>query len=60
MGNCKFKIKQNIFVLPVKMPGVIKNIIHSSNNEKKYEVEVEYKNRAWRATFYEYELSDIE
>ena len=59
MGKRKFRIKQNIFILPVKMPGVIKNFIKSSNDEKEYEVQVEYKNRSWRATFYEHELSDI-
>tara|TARA_Y100001936_G_scaffold245736_1_gene288274 strand:- start:2905 stop:3102 length:198 start_codon:yes stop_codon:yes gene_type:complete len=59
MDKHKFKVKQNIFILPMKMTGVIKNIIQSSSDKKEYEVEVEYKNRAWKAKFYENELSDI-
>ena len=59
MSNNKFRIEQNIFVLPIKMPGVIKNEIKSSADENIYEVEVNYQNRIWKATFYESELSDI-
>ena len=60
MSNHKFRIEQNIFVLPIKMPGVIKNQIKSSADEKTYEVEVNYQNRIWKATFYESELSETE
>ena len=59
MSNHKFRIEQNIFVLPIKMPGVIKNQIKPSTDENIYEVEVNYQNRIWKATFYESELSDI-
>ena len=59
MSNHKFRIEQNIFVLPIKMPGVIKSQIKSSADEKAYEVEVNYQNRIWKATFYESELSDM-
>jgi hypothetical protein len=59
MSNNKFRIEQNIFVLPIKMPGVIKNQIKSSADKNIYEVEVNYQNRIWKATFYESELSDI-
>ena len=59
MSNHKFRIEQNIFVLPIKMPGVIKNQINSSTDEKTYEVEVNYQSRIWKATFYESELSDV-
>jgi len=59
MSNNKFRIEQNIFILPIKMPGVIKNQIKSSADEKTYEVEVNYQGRIWKATFYESELSDI-
>ena len=59
MSNNKFRIEQNIFVLPIKMPGVIKSQIKSSADENIYEVEVNYQNRIWKATFYESELSDI-
>ena len=59
MSNNKFRIEQNIFVLPIKMPGVIKNQIKSSADENIYEVEVNYQNRIWKATFYESELSAI-
>ena len=59
MSNHKFRIEQNIFVLPIKMPGVIKNQIKSSTDEKTYEVEVNYQSRIWKATFYESELSDV-
>ena len=59
MSNNKFRIEQNIFILPIKMPGVIKNQIKSSADENIYEVEVNYQNRIWKATFYESELSDI-
>tara|TARA_B110000438_G_scaffold131370_1_gene127505 strand:+ start:387 stop:527 length:141 start_codon:yes stop_codon:yes gene_type:complete len=41
------------------MPGVIKNQINSSTDEKTYEVEVNYQSRIWKATFYESELSDV-
>jgi hypothetical protein len=58
MSNNKFRIEQNIFVLPIKMPGVIKNQIKSSADEKTYEVEVNYQGRIWKAIFYESELSD--
>ena len=58
MSNHKFRIEQNIFVLTIKMPGVIKNQIKSSTDEKIYEVEVNYQSRIWKATFYESELSD--
>ena len=60
MSNHKFRIEQNIFVLPIKMSGVIKNQIKSSVDEKAYEVEVNYQNRIWKATFYESELSETE
>ena len=59
MSNNKFRIEQNIFILPIKMPGVIKSQIKSSVDENIYEVEVNYQNRIWKATFYESELSDI-
>ena len=59
MSIHKFRIEQNIFVLPIKMPGVIKNQINSSTDEKTYEVEVNYQSRIWKATFYESELSDV-
>jgi|TARA_B110000263_G_scaffold175054_1_gene152933 hypothetical protein len=58
MSNNKFRIEQNIFILPIKMPGVIKSQIKSSVDEKTYEVEVNYQGRIWKATFYESELSD--
>ncbi len=58
MSNHKFIIEQNIFVLPIKMPGVIKNQIKSSADEKTYEVEVNYQSRIWKTTFYESELLD--
>jgi|TARA_B110000438_G_scaffold186007_1_gene177700 hypothetical protein len=57
MSNHKFRAKQNVFILPIKMPGVIKNQIKSSADENIYEVEVNYQNRIWKATFYEAELS---
>tara|TARA_B110000438_G_scaffold236024_1_gene232974 strand:+ start:467 stop:595 length:129 start_codon:yes stop_codon:yes gene_type:complete len=41
------------------MPGVIKNQTKSSADENIYEVEVNYQNRIWKATFYEPELSDM-
>ena len=59
MSNHKFRAKQNVFILPIKMPGVIKNQINSSTDEKTYEVEVNYQSRIWKATFYESELSDV-
>ena len=59
MSNHKFKIKQKIFVLPIKMPGVIKNHIKSPVDENTYEIEVNYQNRIWKAIFYESELSDV-
>jgi hypothetical protein len=58
MSNHKFRIEQHIFVLPIKMPGVIKNYIKPSVDENTYEIEVNYQNRIWKATFYESELSD--
>ena len=59
MSNHKFRIDQNIFVLPINMPGVIKSQTKSSADENIYEVEVNYPNRIWKATFYESELSDM-
>ena len=59
MSNHKFRIDQNIFVLPINMPGVIKSQTKSSADENIYEVEVNYQNRIWKATFYEPELSDM-
>ena len=59
MSNHKFRIDQNIFVLPINMPGVIKSQTKSSTDENIYEVEVNYQNRIWKATFYESELSDM-
>jgi hypothetical protein len=59
MSNHKFRIDQNIFVLPINMPGVIKSQTKSSADENIYEVEVNYQNRIWKATFYESELSDM-
>ena len=59
MNNYKFKIAQNVFVLPIKMPGVIKKHIKPSVDENTYEVGVNYQNRIWKATFYESELSDV-
>lgn len=59
MIDYKFEVEQIVFVLPVKMNGVIKKHIKPFTNEKTYEVEIDYKNRAWKATFYESELSDI-
>ena len=58
MNNFKFKIAQNVFVLPIKMSGVIKKHIKLSTNENTYEVGVNYQDRIWKATFYESELSD--
>ena len=58
MSAYKFKIDQNIYVLPIKMLGVIKNYIKISADENTYEVEVDYQNRIWKATFNESELSD--
>ena len=57
MSNHKFRIDQNIFVLPINMPGVIKSQTKSSADKNIYEVEVNYQNRIWKATFYEAELS---
>jgi len=59
MSNHKFRIDQNIFVLPINMPGVIKSQTKSSADENIYEVEVNYQSRIWKATFYESELSDM-
>ena len=59
MSNHKFRIDQNIFVLPINMPGVIKSQTKSSADENIYEVEVNYQCRIWKATFYESELSDM-
>jgi hypothetical protein len=59
MSNHKFRIDQNIFVLPINMPGVIKSQTKSSTDENIYEVEVNYQSRIWKATFYESELSDM-
>ena len=59
MSNHKFRIDQNIFVLPINMPGVIRSQTKSSADENIYEVEVNYQNRIWKATFYESELSDM-
>ena len=59
MSNYKFKIAQNVFVLPIKMPGVINKYIKPSVDENTYEVGVNYQNRIWKATFYESELSDM-
>ncbi len=59
MSNHKFRIDQNIFVLPINMPGVIKSQTKSSADKNIYEVEVNYQNRIWKATFYEPELSDM-
>ena len=59
MSNHKFRIDQNIFVLPINMPGVIKSQTKSSADENIYEVEVNYQNRIWKATFYESALSDM-
>ena len=58
MSDYKFKIDQNIYILPIKMTGVIKNHIKLSVDENTYEVEVNYQNRIWKATFDESELSD--
>ena len=58
MSNYKFNIDQDVYVLPIKMPGVIKKHIKLSANGNTYEVEVNYQNRIWNATFYESELSD--
>lgn len=57
--NYKFKIAQNVFVLPIKMPGIIKKHIKPSVDENIYEVGVNYQNRIWKAAFYESELSDV-
>jgi hypothetical protein len=59
MSNYKFKIAQNVFVLPIKMPGIIKKHIQPSADENIYEVGVNYQNRIWKATFYESELSGV-
>ena len=59
MSNYKFKIAQNVFVLPIKMSGVINKHIKPSVDENTYEVGVNYKNRIWKAIFYESELSDV-
>ena len=59
MSNHKFRIDQNIFVLPINMLGVIKSQTKSSADENIYEVEVNYQSRIWKATFYESELSDM-
>jgi len=59
MSNYKFNIAQNVFVLPIKMPGIIKKHIKPSVDENTYEVGVNYQNRIWKATFYESELSDV-
>ena len=59
MSNHKFRTDQNIFVLPINMPGVIKSQTKSSTDENIYEVDVNYQNRIWKATFYESELSDM-
>ena len=57
--NYKFKIAQNVFVLPIKMPGIIKKHIKPSVDENIYEVGVNYQNRIWKASFYESELLDV-
>lgn len=59
MSNHKFRIDQNIFVLPINMPGVIKSQTKLSADENIYEVEVNYQSRTWKATFHESELSDM-
>lgn len=57
MSNYKFKLSQIVFVIPVKMQGVIENRNKQSGGGNVYEVRVMYQNRIWKATFNESELS---
>lgn len=59
MNNHKFKVAQDIFVIPIKMPGIIKKQIKQNIDENTYEVEVKYQGRTWKSLFYESELSDL-
>jgi hypothetical protein len=60
MSDCKFELSQIVFVIPIKMQGIIENCIKVSLDENTYEVGVMYQNRIWKATFYESELMDSE
>jgi hypothetical protein len=60
MSDYKFELSQIVFVIPNKTQGVIKNCNKPSIGENIYEVEVVYKSRVWKASFYESELTNIE
>jgi hypothetical protein len=45
MSNYKFIISQDVFVLPIKMPRVIKKHIKPFVDENRNEVGVNYQNR---------------
>lgn len=60
MSDYKFELSQIVFVIPVKMRGVIENCNKPSIGENTYEVGVMYQSRIWKTTFYESELTTIE
>lgn len=60
MSDYKFELSQIVFVIPVKMRGVIENCNKSSIGENIYEVGVMYQSKVWKTTFYESELTAIE
>ncbi len=60
MNNYKFELSQIVFVIPIKMRGVIENCNKPSVGENIYEVGVMYQSRVWKTTFYESELTAIE
>lgn len=59
MSDYKFEVGQIVFVLPIKKSGVIKKHISLPVDENTYEVEVNYQNRIWKASFNESELTNI-
>lgn len=58
MNNYKFELSQIVFVIPVKMKGVIENRNKPSSGENVYEVGVMYQSRIWKTTFNESELTN--
>ncbi len=60
MSDYKFELSQIVFVIPVKMQGVIEDCNKPPIGENIYEVGVMYQSRVWKTTFYESELTAIE
>ncbi|NOQ49402.1 MAG: hypothetical protein GQ553_01870 [Nitrosomonadaceae bacterium] len=60
MSDYKFELSQIVFVIPVKMRGVIEDRNKPPIGENIYEVGVMYQSRVWKTAFYESELTAIE